>query len=129
VSGIFVDVTTIGGGGDLRLLNTSSFGATSLDYDRDGDLDIFIANNRYTDEGTGQQVYPTNTLMRNDGGFVFRDVTVAAGLDLYLGDFRHASAADLNGDGYQDVGVGDFEGTRSSSSTTATARSPSGTCS
>lgn len=110
VSGIFVDVTTIGGGGDLRLLNTSSFGATALDYDRDGDLDIFIANNRYTDPATGQEVYPTNTLMRNDGGFVFTDATAAAGLDVFVGDFRHASSVDLSGDGYPDVGVGDFEG-------------------
>lgn len=109
-TGTFVDVLTIGGGGALRPLNTSSFGATALDYDRDGDLDLFIANNRYTDQATGQEIYPTNTLMRNDGGLVFTDVTAAAGLDLFVGDFRHASSADLNDDGYPDIGVGDFEG-------------------
>ncbi len=108
-TGKFTDVFALGLGGALASLNTSSFGATTLDADQDGDLDLFIANNRYTDPGTGAVVYPPNTLMINNGGFMFSDQSVAAGFTA-LGDFRHCGAADMNNDGLTDIGVGDFEG-------------------
>ncbi len=109
VTGTFYDVLTNGGGGDLKNLNTSSFGATSLDADLDGDLDLFIANNRYTDSQTGQVVYPSSTLLLNTGNMAFQDVSVSAGI-VETGDFRHCGAADINNDGFPDIGVSDFEG-------------------
>jgi hypothetical protein len=109
VTGTFTDVIAAGLGGDLATTNTSSFGALAFDADLDADLDIFLGNNRYTDQATGQQVYPTNTLLLNLGGFVFQDVTLAAGMT-QVGDFRHCGAADLDNDGDVDVGVSDFEG-------------------
>jgi len=72
-----------------------TFGSTTLDYDRDGDLDLFWA-----DIGG-----PGTTLVRNDGGLVFTDVTIQAGVEAF-GRFRHAGAGDYDNDGWPDIGVG-----------------------
>ena len=53
--------------------------ATFSDYDHDGDLDIYIGNY------VGQGFFPNfdgipNQLLRNEGGFVFREVTQQAGV-------------------------------------------------
>ncbi len=45
-------------------------GITAADYDGDGDLDLYFSN----------WLQP-NVLMRNDGGFMFTDVSQAAGVD------------------------------------------------
>jgi hypothetical protein len=64
---------------------------TAADYDGDGDLDLYI----------GQWLAP-NLLLRNDGGFLFTDVTAAAG----TGDAGAAAGcawADFSGDGRLDL--------------------------
>jgi hypothetical protein len=104
--GTFTDVIATGGGGIIQFLNTTSFGAVALDFDNDGDLDIFMGNNMHD---VPSVVYPPCTLLRNDGGFVFTDVSVAMGIT-HTGDFRHAGAADFDNDGWVDIGVADFTG-------------------
>lgn len=104
--GKFTDVVAQGGGGIVQFINTTSFGAVALDYDADGDLDLFMGNNMHD---VPSIVYPTCTLLRNDGGFVFTDVTTAMGFT-HTGDFRHAGAADFDNDGWIDIGVSDFVG-------------------
>lgn len=102
-------------------------GATFLDYDRDGDLDLFVSNycdfdlarvpksgeNRYcTWMGVpvpcGPRGLPTDRhyLYRNEGDGTFRDVSRLAGIDVADNCFgMTAVAADLNGDGWQDIYV------------------------
>lgn len=93
--------------------------ATCFDYDRDGDLDVFLANHpvNFTKVNDGEIVQnPDGTLsrkilpndpldsdrlLRNDGGR-FTDVTAAAGL-LDKGYSLSATATDLNDDGYPDL--------------------------
>lgn len=104
--GTFTDAIAAGLGGVLRNLNTTSFGASALDFDNDGDLDLFLANNMHD---VPSVVYPPNTLLRNDGGFNFTDVSVPMGIT-HTGDFRHCGAADFNNDGWVDIGVSDFIG-------------------
>lgn len=67
-----------------------------LDVEGDGDLDLYIAADRY-----GRAA---GSLLRNDGELRFEDVTEEAGLDDVQG--LAASAADLDGDGRPDLYVG-----------------------
>jgi hypothetical protein len=63
------------------------------DYDRDGDLDLFIANDVGLD-----------VLYRNRGDGTFEDVSAAAGM-VFHGSSMSADFADVNGDGWPDLYV------------------------
>ncbi len=86
--------------------NTSS---AMLDFDNDGDLDVFILGGGNFVDGTPQPVYEAvngtpNLLLRNDGGFRFTDVAEAAGVagtDWGLA----VSCTDFDLDGDQDIYV------------------------
>lgn len=68
-----------------------SFQPLWFDYDKDGHLDLFVAN----DFGTSQ-------LYRNEGSGYFEDVTLAAGLNKYSTGMGLA-VIDINHDGYLDL--------------------------
>jgi len=89
--------------------------ATFLDYDQDGDLDLFLLN-QPPNPGDYSSFYGTELmhdkysprLLQNQDG-TFADVTKAAGL-LKPGFANSVSASDLNGDGWTDLYVSnDFE--------------------
>jgi hypothetical protein len=70
-----------------------AMGGCLLDFDGDGDLDLYVANLLVGDR-----------LLRNNGAAVFEDVTRASGID--TGDGSHsATCVDLDGDGDTDVAV------------------------
>ncbi|MFT5290878.1 MAG: hypothetical protein ACI8QS_002110 [Planctomycetota bacterium] len=94
-TGLLQDVSNSIGAG----MNTNpTFGATALDFDRDGMLDIFCADRKRS-----------CTLLRNTGSLVFADVSSAANI-VEVEDWRHAGAADYDNDGWPDVGVGNGKG-------------------
>jgi hypothetical protein len=121
--GRFEDVTAAAG---LSYTGHSS-GATFFDYDRDGDLDLFLCNvGVYTTEERGAGGYyvglgdafsghlhadrsEPSILYRNRGDGTFEDVTAEAGLSFasWSGD---ASFADLSGDGWPDLYVLNMQG-------------------
>ena len=127
VGGRFIDVTEdIGAAGDTDAWST---GAAFLDYDRDGDLDLFVCNYvRWSPEidrevdyrltGIGRAYGPptdfpgTNSyLFRNDGGR-FTDVSAETGIHvsnvatgLPEGKALAALPVDVNGDGWPDIAV------------------------
>jgi hypothetical protein len=76
------------------LINGDSKQILWVDYDNDGDKDIYIAN--YSDR---------IVLLRNDGNLTFTDVSIAAGL--YDQDLMHYGSAwgDVDNDGYLDLYV------------------------
>jgi hypothetical protein len=121
--GRFEDVTERAG---LAYTGHSS-GATFFDFDRDGDLDLFVANvGVYTtdERGTGGyyvglsdafsgHLHPERSepslLYRNEGNGTFHEVAKELGLDFasWSGD---ASFADLNGDLWPDLYVLNMQG-------------------
>ena len=96
--GKFEDVTSEAG---LAPRNHPS-GITFVDYDHDGDLDLFLTGKPLDDDG------PSNVLWRNNGNKTFTDWTAQAGLGgkgrsaaAILTDFNNDRAVDLavTGDG------------------------------
>ncbi|MCL4222362.1 MAG: VCBS repeat-containing protein [Phycisphaerales bacterium] len=95
-SGHFTD-RTVGSG----IAASTNMGAVCLaDYDADGDQDIFF---------TRWQGF-TNLLYRNEGNFIFTNVTVAAGLS-FDGAASGANWGDYDGDGWLDLYVSYRTGT------------------
>ncbi|MEL7533963.1 MAG: FG-GAP-like repeat-containing protein, partial [Bacteroidota bacterium] len=79
----------------------SNVGATWGDYDNDGDLDLFIANN----------VRAENHLYQNNGNGSFSAVN-AGEVTTYNGYCHSASWVDYDNDGFLDLFVADFMPTR-----------------
>ena len=78
-------------------------GAAFFDYDRDGDVDLYVANGS-SFAGFAAGEHPANQLYRNDGG---RFAEVAAG----VGDTSWSmgcAAADYDNDGHTDLYVTNF---------------------
>jgi hypothetical protein len=115
--GSFADVTREAGVDDPRWSTSAAF----LDYDRDGDLDLFlvnyvaftVTNNRRCTDGTGARDYcPPGAyapvparLFRNDGGLRFTDATSTSGIGTAFGAGLGVAAGDVNLDGWPDVYV------------------------
>jgi hypothetical protein len=89
--GTFTDVTREAGVGDKQ----SGFGCSAADYDRDGDLDLYVLN------------YGPNVFYRNNGDGTFTDVSEKSG----LADTRWSLSApwlDYDNDGDLDVYVANY---------------------
>jgi hypothetical protein len=92
-----------GASGEKLLPETMGSGVAILDYDGDGDQDLFFVNSApWPNAATKPDPLPTQKLYRNDGGARFEDVTKAVGLDktfygqgVAVGDYDNDGAPDL----------------------------------
>jgi hypothetical protein len=115
----FVDITeaagihfvhTNGAAGAKLLPETMGSGAAFLDYDGDGDQDIFLVNSAPWTISDAQPK-PTQALYRNDGSGHFEDVTARSGLDVtFFG--MGVAAGDYDNDGDPDLFVTTLDGGR-----------------
>jgi hypothetical protein len=123
--GTFTDVTRAAGLWDDRIRWNS--GCTFLDYDRDGNLDLFVSRYLQFDPkkipaagsapgcnfkgvlvNCGPRGLPadTHSLYHNNGDGTFTDVSVKAGIAAAAGSYGlTAVAADFNDDGWPDIYV------------------------
>ncbi|MEE3259246.1 MAG: FG-GAP-like repeat-containing protein [Candidatus Latescibacterota bacterium] len=90
--GVFAEVTEAAGTGD----SGSSFCAAWSDFDRDGWLDLYVAN------GTGATGDSTNVLYRAKGDGSFADVAIAAGV-AHRGQTLSVTWGDFDADGWPDL--------------------------
>ncbi len=84
-----------------EILEVNGGGIALLDYDGDGDLDVFLANGATLEEperGPGSRLYAN----RGDG--TFEDVTARLGIDLARWAMG-AAVGDFDGDGWDDLYV------------------------
>jgi hypothetical protein len=94
-SGVALPVEVTGGGLGM------------LDFDGDGDLDLFFAQGQPLGRDAVVRLERTDTLLRNDGGGVWRDVSREVGLKP-AGYGQGVAIGDYDGDGDADVYVTRF---------------------
>lgn len=90
----------------------NSVHAGFLDYDLDGDLDLYVLNNvvnqhiptNYRQRITDGTAINNDKLYRNNGDLTFTDVTTEAGI-VYEGYGLGLGFSDVNKDGYPDIHV------------------------
>jgi len=98
----FTDIDTITGHPVLSSTGRDLNGSKAVDYDNDGDLDLYFHDNL---SGTGVN----HKLFRNDGNWQFTEVTATEGLDTAAGGAPVGAGgydsvwADLDRDGDQDL--------------------------
>ena len=83
-------------------LNSGSC-VTACDFDRDGDLDLFIGGRSVPGK---YPITPLSTLLENDGNGNFKDVTQSVSKDLHISGLVTSSVwCDLDNNGWQDLVV------------------------
>ena len=100
-----LDYRNLFGGPDKPyIIESTGNGAAWLDYDGDGDLDLFIANGSTLDRQAKGESGPGNRLYRNEGAGRFKDATAGSGLEGgYWGS--GVAAGDYDNDGFVDLYV------------------------
>jgi hypothetical protein len=90
--------------GRYFLIESFGGGAALVDYDRDGDIDIFVTGGGTIAAAPANQIggLPP-TLQRNEGAWQFTDVTAAAGFSIPTDYSQGCAVCDFNIDGFPDL--------------------------
>ncbi len=98
-------VHTNGAAGERLIPETMGGSGGFIDYDADGDADIFLVNGRaWQGHGQGAEPPAHQVLYRNDGRGHFTDVSAETGIDLSFYGMGLA-VGDYDNDGYPDLYV------------------------
>lgn len=84
------------------ILETTGTGVATFDYDRDGQIDLFLVNGSRLDAASNNP--PSNLLYRNLGNGRFSDVTAPSGLKR-SGWGQAVCVGDIDNDGWTDLAV------------------------
>lgn len=103
-AGLHAEVTAGASDSKGHILEANTGGVALLDYDRDGDLDIYYVNGWRFGLQPGADEGPSAHLYRNDGELGFSDQTFQAGVG-YRGWGMGCAAWDADGDGWMDLFV------------------------
>lgn len=116
----FTDVTTAAGitfvhsFGDEKfsnLVEAVGSGAAWLDYDQDGNLDVYLTTGKYNStisKGEAPKVKPLNRLYRNRGDGTFEDVTDKAGVGCADCYSMGVTVGDYDNDGFPDIYIANY---------------------
>ncbi|MBK7133968.1 MAG: CRTAC1 family protein [Bacteroidales bacterium] len=88
-----------------NIIESSGGGASFLDFDNDGYIDLYLCSGTYVEgftKGEKPEVLPTNHLYHNRGDGTFEDVTEKSGTD-ELAYSMGAAIGDYNNDGFPDI--------------------------
>ena len=99
-SGVALTLTS-GRSPSTQILEVKGGGLALIDYDGDGDLDLFVPNGATLDataKGPGARLY------ENDGHMRFTDVTAKSGIDFH-GWGMGVAVGDVDGNGFDDLYV------------------------
>lgn len=106
---IFEDVSEVSG---IQATQEASWSIAMVDYDKDGDADIIVADDQGTrlPESVGGQDFGYIRILQNNGSGYFTDVTEQVGTNV-VGGWMSLSFGDLNSDGNIDIfasNIGDY---------------------
>jgi len=102
-----------GSEGQYFIIESMSAGLAVLDFDADGDLDIYFLNGSpippFSDKRPSDKPPAGNALYRNDGNWKFTNVTALGGVgDLHMG--LGIACADYDNDGFCDIYLNNYGG-------------------
>ncbi|HLP74971.1 MAG TPA: CRTAC1 family protein [Bacteroidales bacterium] len=103
-------IHTIGDSELDNIIESVGGGSAFLDFDQDGNIDVFVCNGRWVEgfsKGQKQQTPEGNRLYRNRGDGCFDDVTRKAGVEGH-GYGMGVSIGDYNNDGYPDIFISNY---------------------
>jgi hypothetical protein len=103
-------IHTIGDSELDNIIESVGGGSAFLDFDQDGNIDVFVCNGRWVEgfsKGQTQQTPEGNRLYRNRGDGCFDDVTRKAGVEGH-GYGMGVSIGDYNNDGYPDIFISNY---------------------
>ncbi|WP_166822987.1 CRTAC1 family protein [Thalassoroseus pseudoceratinae] len=98
--------------GYYQLLESVGGGVALFDFDRDGDLDVFVTGGGYFEEIPIQARGHRSALFRNDGDWNFVDITEQMGLAEAAFYSHGCTVGDVDADGWDDLFVCGFQGCR-----------------
>ncbi len=94
-----------------NILESSGSGIAILDYNNDGNMDLYLLNGTYlegiSDPAGKEFAITTNKLYRNNGNGTFTNVSAKSGVDDNHWSMA-ATAIDYDGDGYTDIFLSNY---------------------